>query len=172
MTACGMCHSRVQCSSKANKIRLILYYPVSALVTLFANILQNPTDSRARSDLKLMNQVVSFLSALCADDENASVRRMLSVCSEFERIAKIVLDKTEKESHSRRKRKNIESSKDDKDKPTQASTPSAQTSAGTPKSQYTPATPQPSQPGNIPNVFTPPDYSKFTAEDVSNVIFN
>lgn len=147
-------------------IRLVLYYPVSALVTLFANILQNPTDSRARADLKLMNQVVSFLSALCADDENASVRRMLSVCSEFERIAKIVLDKTEKESHSRRKRKNIEPTKDDKDKPTQATTPSASNSASTPK-QHTPATPQPSQPGNIPNVFTPPDYSKFTAEDVS-----
>ncbi|TLD37047.1 hypothetical protein E2P81_ATG02829 [Venturia nashicola] len=143
---------------------LVLYYPVSALVTLFANILQNPTDSRARADLKLMNQVVSFLSALCADDENASVRRMLSVCSEFERIAKIVLDKTEKESHSRRKRKNIEPTKDEKDKPIQATTPTATTSASTPK-QYTPATPQPSQPGNIPNVFTPPDYSKFTAED-------
>ncbi|KAE9992947.1 hypothetical protein EG327_007255 [Venturia inaequalis] len=143
---------------------LVLYYPVSALVTLFANILQNPTDSRARADLKLMNQVVSFLSALCADDENASVRRMLSVCSEFERIAKIVLDKTEKESHSRRKRKNIESTKDDKDKQTPATTPAATTSASTPK-QHTPVTPQPSQPGNIPNVFTPPDYSKLTAED-------
>lgn len=118
-----------------------------------------------------MNQVVSFLSALCADDENASVRRMLSVCSEFERIAKIVLDKTEKESHSRRKRKAIDPSKDDKDKSAQVTTPPAQTSASTPKSQYTPATPQPSQPGNIPNVFTPPDYSKFTAEDVSHARF-
>jgi hypothetical protein len=157
---------------KLTTVRLILYYPVSALVTLFANILQNPTDSRARSDLKLMNQVVTFLSALCADDENASIRRMLSVCSEFERIAKIVLDKTEKESHSRRKRKAIEPSKDDKDKPTQATTPSAQGSVSTPKSQHTPATPQPSQPGNIPNVFTPPDYSKFTAEDVSHARFH
>lgn len=135
-------------------------------MTLFANILQNPTDSRARSDLKLMNQVVTFLSALCADDENASVRRMLSVCSEFERIAKIVLDKTEKESHSRRKRKTIDPSKEEKDKPAQVATPSA--TASTPKSHHTPVTPQPSQPGNIPNVFTPPDYSKFTAEDVSH----
>lgn len=30
---------------------------------------------------------------------------MLGICSEFERIAKVVLDKTEKEAHSRRKRK-------------------------------------------------------------------
>ena len=88
-------------------IRLIIYYPVSALVTLFANILQNPQETRARSDLRLMNLVVSFLSMLCTEDasrENGSVRRMLSVCSEFERIAKVVLDKADKEQGARRKR--------------------------------------------------------------------
>ncbi|KAI9664103.1 MAG: hypothetical protein M1821_007594 [Bathelium mastoideum] len=86
---------------------LIIYYPVSALVTLFANILQNPQETRARSDLRLMNLVVSFLSMLCTEDagrENGSVRRMLSVCSEFERIAKVVLDKGDKEQGARRKR--------------------------------------------------------------------
>lgn len=52
-----------------------------------------------------MNLVVNFLSMLVSDEENGSVRRMLGICAEFERIAKVVLDKTEKESHSRRKRK-------------------------------------------------------------------
>jgi hypothetical protein len=85
--------------------RLIVYYPVSALVTLFANILQNPHDIRARSDIKLMNLVVSFLSMLTSDEENGSVRRMLGICAEFERIAKVVLDRSDKESSSRRKRK-------------------------------------------------------------------
>ncbi|KAJ5789654.1 transcriptional regulator family: Fungal Specific TF [Penicillium psychrosexuale] len=89
---------------------LILYYPVSALVTLFANILQNPTDARARSDVKLMSVVVSFLSTLVSDESNGSIKRMLGLCGEFERIAKVVLDKTEKESHSRKKRKNAEDS--------------------------------------------------------------
>ena len=84
---------------------MILYYPVSALVTLFANILQNPQDARVRSDIRLMNQVVNFLSVLSADEETNSIKRMLSVCTEFERIAKIVLDKADKEVHSRRKRK-------------------------------------------------------------------
>ncbi|KAF2805206.1 uncharacterized protein BDZ99DRAFT_466855 [Mytilinidion resinicola] len=84
---------------------LIIYYPVSALVTLFANILQNPQDTRARSDLRLMNLVVGFLSLLCTDEENGSVRRMLSVCAEFERIAKVVLEKADRENSSRRKRK-------------------------------------------------------------------
>lgn len=131
---------------------------MSALVTLFANILQNPTDSRARTDLKLMNHVVTFLSGLCSDDENSSVKRMLNVCSEFERIAKIVLDKSDKEAHSRRKRKQQEAKDGEKTNGqtmSQANTPAAN-----------PKTPQPSQPGNIPNVFTPPDMSKYLNEEV------
>ena len=104
-----------------------------------------------------MNHVVNFLSSLCADDENSSVRRMLSVCAEFERIAKIVLDKAEKENHSRRKRKQQETKDGERVTPASAPTPS----------QHIPKTPQPSQPGNIPNVFTPPDYSKYFQEEVS-----
>jgi hypothetical protein len=86
--------------------RLILYFPVSALVTLFGNILQNPQDPRARSDTRLMNLVVNFLSMLGTEEENGGVKRMLGVCSEFERIAKVVIDKAEKDSSGRRKRKN------------------------------------------------------------------
>ena len=85
---------------------LILYFPVSALVTLFANILQNPQDPRARADIKLMNLVCNFLAMLTTDEENGSVKRMLAVCVEFERIAKVVLDKAEKEG-TKRKRKTM-----------------------------------------------------------------
>jgi hypothetical protein len=53
-----------------------------------------------------MNLVVNFLSMLMTEEENGGVKRMLGVCSEFERIAKAVLDKAEKEQSSRRKRKN------------------------------------------------------------------
>lgn len=92
------------------KHRLILYYPVSALVTLFANILQNPQDARARGDLRLMSSVCSFLTMLERDatEPSGNVRRMLSVCSEFERIAKVVLDKAERELRGRGKRKAAE----------------------------------------------------------------
>jgi hypothetical protein len=98
----------------ANPIRLVMYYPVSALVTLFANILQNPQDPRARADLAQMHTVVEFLRSVRHVDEmddhalkfeDGSVTRMLVVCGEFERIAKVVLDKAEKESLSKRKRK-------------------------------------------------------------------
>ena len=53
----------------------------------------------------LMNQVVSFLSSLSSTEEQGGIKRMLGVCSEFERIAKAVLEKVDKESHSRRKRR-------------------------------------------------------------------
>ncbi|KAK0333560.1 hypothetical protein LTR94_020272 [Friedmanniomyces endolithicus] len=88
---------------------LVLYYPVSALVTLFANILQNPQDARARSDLKLMSSVVSFLTMLERDvnEANGNVRRMLSVCAEFERIARVVLDKAERDLRSGRGKRKV-----------------------------------------------------------------
>lgn len=94
--------------------RMILYFPVSALVTLFGNILQNPLDPRAKADTRLMNLVVTFLSMLGQEAEQGGVHRMLGVCAEFERIAKVVIEKAEKEQTSRRKRKTVDtpSSKD------------------------------------------------------------
>ncbi|CAG9999694.1 unnamed protein product [Clonostachys byssicola] len=91
-----------------NCVWMILYFPVSALMTLFANILNNPLDPKVKSDIRLMNLVVNFLSMLGQEAEQGGVHRMLGVCSEFERIAKIVVEKAEKE--PRRKRKNADES--------------------------------------------------------------
>lgn len=88
--------------------RMVLYFPVSALVALFGNILQNPLDPRARSDTRLMNMVVTFLSALGQEVETGGVHRMLGICSEFERISKVMIERAEKENAGRRKRKNAE----------------------------------------------------------------
>ncbi|ATY60138.1 fungal specific transcription factor domain-containing [Cordyceps militaris] len=84
---------------------LILYFPVSALVTLFGNILQNPLDVRAKNDTRLMDLVVTFLSMLGQEAEQGGVHRMLGVCSEFVRIAKLVVDKAENDQSFRRKRR-------------------------------------------------------------------
>ena len=51
-----------------------------------------------------MNQVVNFLSLLAVTEEQGGVKRMLHVCAEFERIARIVLDKTEKDSTRKKRR--------------------------------------------------------------------
>lgn len=89
---------------------MILYFPVSSLVTLFGNVLQNPLDPRAKSDTRLMNLVVTFLSTLGQEAETGGVHRMLGVCSEFERIAKALIDKTEKDASSAAKRKRNQAS--------------------------------------------------------------
>lgn len=86
-----------------------------------------------------MNLVVNFLSMLVSDESNGSVKRMLSVCSEFERIANVVLDKAERESHSRRKRK----------------TPSEQKEAASSEAAATNSNPNPN-----PNPHTAPMQSK------------
>lgn len=83
---------------------LIIYFPVSALVTIFANILQNPQEARARADCKLMDLVVNFLSNVVAEEGTGSFRRMLTICSEFTRIARLCLDKAEKEGNKRKRK--------------------------------------------------------------------
>lgn len=116
---------------------MILYFPVSALVTLFGNILQNPVDPRAKSDTRLMNTVVTFLSMLGQEAEQGGVHRMLGICSEFERIAKAVIEKTEKDMSSRRKRK----PQDTSSKPPATRTSSSTTA--TPSTFSTTNTPRP-----------------------------
>ncbi|OBT50029.1 hypothetical protein VE04_09487, partial [Pseudogymnoascus sp. 24MN13] len=71
---------------------LILYYPVSALMTLFGNILQNPQDPPAAP------------TSACSP----RVKRMLGVCAEFERGARVVLDKADRDTTTRRKRKELD----------------------------------------------------------------
>ncbi|PWY91060.1 fungal-specific transcription factor domain protein [Aspergillus heteromorphus CBS 117.55] len=132
---------------------LILYYPVSSLVTLFANILQNPNDARARSDVKLMNVVVNFLSTLVSDESNGSVKRMLSLCGEFERIAQVVLDKAERDSHSKKKRKATHD--DAKNAPQHAPNNNHPPTTPAPK----PADPAPPRPPTATNVPFSPSFS-------------
>ncbi|KAL9085282.1 MAG: hypothetical protein Q9159_004791 [Coniocarpon cinnabarinum] len=89
---------------------LVLYYPVSALVTLFANILQNPQDPRARADLKLMSVVVNFLSRICMEEGTQSMKLTYTITKEFERLANVALNKAEQEMTSRQKRKQVQES--------------------------------------------------------------
>lgn len=114
--------------------RMVLYFPVSALVTLFGNILQNPLDPRARSDTRLMNMVVTFLSALGQEIETGGVHRMLGICAEFERISKVMIEKAEKENVGRKKRKNADPSQGSK---SSSSTQQNTNSASSPHSQGT-----------------------------------
>jgi hypothetical protein len=89
----------IRCISRddLDRVWVILYYPVSALVVLFANILREPRSAFARSDLALISSMVNFIARLECDDssEVSYVRRMHSVCAGYERTARALLDRVE-----------------------------------------------------------------------------
>lgn len=121
-------------------------------MTLFGNILQNPLDPRARSDTKLMSIVVTFLSTLGQEAETGGVHRMLGVCAEFERIAKMIIDKTEKEG-SKRKRRTQEPPKPiNPPAPQSNTTPRPSSSQATPTANYSQRQGSVSQSANSPGV--------------------
>lgn len=122
---------------------MVLYFPVTALVTLFGNILQNPLDPRARSDTRLLNMVVTFLSALGQEIETGGVHRTIGICSEFERISKVMIEKAEKENAGRRKRKNAESSQASKPASTANANPIRRASTSNQGSSSSAHTPRP-----------------------------
>lgn len=88
-----------------------------------------------------MNVVVNFLHTLVSDESNGSIRRMLGLCGEFERIARVVLDKAEKDSHSKKKRKVPDETESQQNIP--------QTNRSQPRSTAQPAKTQ-QQPTNTP----------------------
>jgi hypothetical protein len=80
---------------------------MASFITLFSNILQNPQDPRARSDFTLMKSVQEFIHALSQSktENSENTFRMNLFVQEFVKIAGLVLEKAEKESHGRRRRK-------------------------------------------------------------------
>lgn len=87
-----------------------------------------------------MNQVVNFLSLLAVTEEQGGVKRMLGVCAEFERIARVVLDRSDKDSHSRRKKRSSPPPTSQQHIPQKRpATPTPQTTnAPTPQNIFTP----------------------------------
>ncbi|KAI9735363.1 MAG: hypothetical protein M1818_006558 [Claussenomyces sp. TS43310] len=73
----------------------VLYFPVSAFIALFVHILQDPSDARARSDLRLMVSFVTFLGKM-KHEKTREVLRIWRVCSEFERVARNVVESGER----------------------------------------------------------------------------
>ena len=77
--------------------RRMLCYVVMSFLALCANIYQNPEDSKAKLDLRLMKIVTNFLSLLRNDE---AAHHILDICAEFERLAqRTVKNVQEKQVH-------------------------------------------------------------------------
>lgn len=83
-----------------------MYYPVSALATLFTHILQHPKHESAQDDLRRLSEVVAFLSQLerNAIQGKASIRRMATMCKGFYEIAERAIRKAKHDDDARRGR--------------------------------------------------------------------
>jgi hypothetical protein len=76
------------CSIRLTKPRIMLCYVVMSYLALCVNIYQNPDDSKATLDLKLMKIVTNFLSLLKSDETDPTAHHLIQICSEFERLAR------------------------------------------------------------------------------------
>ncbi|KAK6363371.1 hypothetical protein TWF730_000804 [Orbilia blumenaviensis] len=95
-----------------NCVWLVFYYPVTALITLFANILQNPQDANAKTDLKLMGVVIDFLNKIDEEERaRCGFEKLLYITEEFVRLAAAAIERAEKQALMRRKRKKLGGSK-------------------------------------------------------------
>ena len=74
---------------------MAVYYPLSAALALFANVIQNPEDSNAESDINLMRIVTNFFSTYMAADRSKSLaaNRTILIFEELCRTAATYVEK-------------------------------------------------------------------------------
>ncbi len=72
---------------------MVLYYPLSSFLLLFANLLQNPQDSYTAIDLKLMELVTSFLTPSAVPHSPFSTPASIQM---FQQLYRIVVKFVEK----------------------------------------------------------------------------
>jgi hypothetical protein len=86
----------------ANTIRTLIFYPMSALIAIFCNILQNPSDPQATKDLGLLRTATSimervFLRQLISIDEVVHVKMVADFVTELYTLATCAVEKAWKE---------------------------------------------------------------------------
>ncbi|EAW06511.1 putative C6 transcription factor [Aspergillus clavatus NRRL 1] len=80
----------------------LIFYPMSALISIFCNILQNPIDPQATKDLGLLQAATSimervFLRQLFSIDEVVHIKQVADFVTELYRLAVCAVEKAVKE---------------------------------------------------------------------------
>jgi hypothetical protein len=78
----------------------MLCYVVVSFLALCANIYQNPEDSKAKLDLKLMKIVTNVLSMLRNDETGDAAHHVLFICAECERLAQCTVKNSQEKQAS------------------------------------------------------------------------
>ncbi|KAG4031278.1 hypothetical protein MFRU_009g00680 [Monilinia fructicola] len=97
---------------EGNVLRMSIHNALSACVTLFANILHHPLDPQVQSDLRLMNDVISFISSF-EDQCSGTGHPAVPIFQEINRVAADHVNKAQHKApkytkRSRAKSRNIE----------------------------------------------------------------
>lgn len=90
--------------TELNIIRMLDYYPLSACLVLFANVLQNPLDPQARSDIGLMKGAVDFLSSNMESDSKSVSSMVLKTFKTVNDLAARYVEKTQSQGTIQSKR--------------------------------------------------------------------
>jgi hypothetical protein len=97
-----VCVSIDPCVSGLTRPRTLIFYPMSALIAIFCNILQNPSDPQATKDLALLRTATSimervFLRQLISIDEVVHVKMVADFVTELYTFATCAVEKAWKE---------------------------------------------------------------------------
>ena len=82
-----------------------MYYPLSASLALFANLIRNPEDPNAWEDLSLIQLVLTFLTSVMASDRSIAAGRTFAIFQELHRTATAHVSKASAQSLPKEKRK-------------------------------------------------------------------
>lgn len=98
--------SRHSCllDSHANHDRMILYYALSASLILFENIISNPQDQHAASDIHLMNLMTEFINQSVRPGTSFTATPTLSMFQELYSIATRLVSKVTPRTSQKMKR--------------------------------------------------------------------
>lgn len=81
------------------EIRLIVLYPMSAILTIFCNIMVDPLQPRARDDLELLNLTPELLKGMrsraLTQNEIANIKLVDSFVAELTRLGSQAITKAE-----------------------------------------------------------------------------
>lgn len=62
---------------------MVLFYPMSALLTIFCNILHNPLDPQAAQDLELINRAPDLIKGMAIPHPNRDELFRINLVDEF-----------------------------------------------------------------------------------------
>ena len=84
--------------------RSLIFYPISALLTIFCSILQNPLDPRSRGDLDRLNMAVCMMERIfvrkLSENEIIQIKLVADFVTELKQLAQCAIDKAWREQSS------------------------------------------------------------------------